>query len=48
MKLSDNMCIKHTISIKKDKKILYGLIYFLSVNKLRVLRKYLKSNIIKD
>ncbi len=42
------MCVKYAILIKKDKKILYELIYFLSANKLRVLREYLKSNIIKD
>jgi len=47
-KLSDNIYIKHTILIKKDKKMLYRLIYFLFVNKLRVLRKYLKSSMIKD
>jgi len=28
--------------------MLYKLIYFLSANKLRVLRKYFKSSIIKD
>ncbi len=33
-KLSDNIYIKHTILIKKDKKILYRSIYFLSANKL--------------
>ncbi len=47
-KLFDNMCVKHAILIKKDKKILYRFIYFLFTNKLRVLRKYLKNNIIKD
>ncbi len=47
-KLSNNTRVKHTILIKKDKKILYGLIYFLSVNELQVLRKYFKSSIIKD
>ena len=47
-KLSNNTCVKHGILIEKDKKILYRLIYFLFINKLRVLRKYLKSNIIKD
>jgi len=48
VKLLDNIYIEHTILIKKDKKILYKLIYFLSINKLQVLRKYLESNIIKD
>ncbi len=33
-KLSDNMCVKHAIFIKKDKKMLYRLIYFLFINKL--------------
>ncbi len=33
-KLSDNIYVKHAIFIKKDKKILYKLIYFLSTNKL--------------
>ncbi len=33
-KLSDNIYIKHAILIKKNKKILYKLIYFLFVNKL--------------
>ncbi len=40
--------MKHAILIKKGKKILYKLIYFLSANKLWVLHKYLKSNIIKN
>ena len=47
-KLPDNMCVKHAILIKKGKKILYRLIYFLFINKLQVLRKYLKSSMIKD
>ncbi len=47
-KLSNNTRVKHAILIKKDKKMLYKLIYFLSANKLRVLRKYLKSSMIKD
>ena len=47
-KLFNNIYIKYIIFIKKDKKILYRLIYFLFINKLRVLYKYLKSNIIKD
>ncbi len=47
-KLFNNTCVKHAILIKKDKKILYEFIYFLFTNKLRVLRKYLKSSIIKD
>ncbi len=33
-KLSDNIYIKYTIFIKKNKKILYRLIYFLFINKL--------------
>ncbi len=33
-KLFDNMRVKHAILIKKDKKILYELIYFLFANKL--------------
>ncbi len=33
-KLLNNIYVKHAISIKKDKKILYRLIYFLSINKL--------------
>jgi len=47
-KLFDNIYVKHVILIKKDKKILYKSIYFLSANKLRVLYKYLESKIIKD
>ncbi len=47
-KLSNNTCVKHVILIKKDKKILYKLIYFLFVNELWVLYKYLESSIIKD
>ena len=46
-KLFDNMRVKHAILIKKDKKMLYRLIYFLFINKLRVLREYLKSSMIK-
>ncbi len=34
VKLFNNIYIKHAISIKKDKKILYRFIYFLSINKL--------------
>ncbi len=33
-KLFNNTRIKHIILIKKDKKILYKLIYFLFINKL--------------
>jgi len=47
-KLLNNIYIEHAILIKKGKKILYRLIYFLSVNKLQVLREYLKSSMIKD
>jgi len=47
-KLFNNIYVKHIILIKKDKKMLYKLIYFLSINKLRILREYLESNIIKD
>jgi len=34
VKLFNNIYIKHTILIKKGKKILYRLIYFLFINKL--------------
>ncbi len=34
VKLFNNIYIKHIILIKKDKKILYELIYFLFINKL--------------
>jgi len=47
-KLFNNIYVKHTILIKKDKKILYRLIYFLFINELQVLYKYFKSSIIKD
>ncbi len=33
-KLFNNTRVKHAILIKKDKKILYELIYFLFINKL--------------
>jgi len=33
-KLSNNTRVKHAILIKKDKKILYKLIYFLFANEL--------------
>ena len=43
----DLIRVKYLILIKKEKKVLFGLIYKLSANKLRVLREYINSNIAK-
>ena len=39
--------VKYLILIKKEKEILFRLIYKLFANKLRVLYEYINSNIIK-
>ena len=40
--------IAYTILIKEDKKILYRPIYPLIANKLKVLRDYFKTNLVKE
>ena len=46
-RFSDLTRIKYLILIKKEKEILFRLIYKLSANKLRVLREYINFSIIK-
>ena len=46
-RFSDLTRVKYLIPIKKEKEILFGLIYKLFANKLRVLREYINSNIAK-
>ena len=43
----DLIRVKYLILIKKEKEVLFGLIYKLFANKLRVLREYINSSIIK-
>jgi hypothetical protein len=47
LKLLNFTRVEHTISIEKDKKVLFSPIYSLLANKLRVLREYLKSSLAK-
>ena len=42
------MKISYAIDIKNNKKLLYKLIYSLSVRELQVLHDYIVSNIIKS
>jgi hypothetical protein len=48
LKLPDFTRVEHTISIKKDKEVLFSPIYSLLANKLQVLREYLKSSLAKE
>ena len=43
----DLIKVKYLILIKKKKEVLFGLIYKLSANKLRVLREYINFSIAK-
>jgi hypothetical protein len=47
-KLPESTRVEHAIIIKKGKNIPYGPIYVLSTNKLRVLREYIKSSLVKE
>ena len=46
--LSEFIKIMYIILIKSDKDVLYGLIYSLFANELRILRNYIKNNLIKE
>jgi L-rhamnose mutarotase len=46
-KLPESTRVKYAIIIEKRKNILYGFIYVLNTNKLRVLREYIKSSLAK-
>jgi hypothetical protein len=46
-KLPESIRVEYAITIEKGKNIPYGPIYVLSTNKLRVLREYIKSSLIK-
>jgi hypothetical protein len=48
LKLPNSTRIEHTISIEKDKKVLFSPIYSLLANKLQILREYLKSSLTKE
>jgi hypothetical protein len=42
-----NTRVNHVIEVEENRKVLFNLIYKLSINKLRVLREYFKSNLRK-
>jgi hypothetical protein len=46
-KLSESTSVEYAIIIEEGKNIPYGPIYVLNANKLRVLREYIKSSLIK-
>jgi hypothetical protein len=46
-KLSKSTKMAHLIKIKEGKIVLFGLIYTLSANELRVLREYLNNSMAK-
>jgi hypothetical protein len=48
LKLPNFTRVKHAISIKKDKKVLFSSIYSLLANKLQILREYFKSSLTKE
>ena len=44
-KLSEHELMNHVIELKEDKSFSYNLIYFLSENKLKILKKYLNKHL---
>jgi hypothetical protein len=46
-KFLDSTYVEHSILIKEGVEVLYGSIYSLSANELRVLREYIKSSLAK-
>ena len=47
-KLSKHKFMNHVIKLKKDKSFFYDSIYFLSENKLKILKKYLNKHLKND